>query len=114
VDDRLAADLVTVVGNLVDNAFDAVGPGGRIEVTVRAEPGEDEVRVTVTDSGPGVDPALAERVFQQGYSTKAEAAGHHGLGLAMIRLICVHRGGSVAVDGSTFTARLPYALEAVA
>jgi two-component system CitB family sensor kinase len=112
VDDRMAADLVTVVGNLVDNAFDAAGPGGRIEVTVRASPGE--VRVSVTDSGPGVDPALAERVFQQGYSTKAEAAGHHGLGLAMIRLICVHRGGSVAVDGATFTARLPYALEAVA
>ncbi|MCA2211859.1 sensor histidine kinase [Jidongwangia harbinensis] len=112
VDDRLAADLVTVVGNLVDNAFDAAGPGGRIEVTVRAYPGE--VRVTVTDSGPGVEPALAERVFQQGYSTKTEAAGHHGLGLAMIRLICVHRGGGVSVDGSTFTARLPYAMEAVA
>jgi len=111
VDERLSADLVTVVGNLVDNAFDAVGAGGEITATVRAEGGE--VVVTVTDTGPGVRPELAERVFQQGYSTKGEEDGHHGLGLAMIRLICVHRGGSVSVEGSTFTARLGRALEAV-
>ncbi|MBL7252805.1 sensor histidine kinase [Paractinoplanes lichenicola] len=104
VDDRLSADLVTVVGNLIDNAFDALAPGGSIAVTVREEGGE--VVVTVTDSGPGVAPDLAERVFQQGYSTKDAQQGHHGLGLAMIRLICVHRGGSVRVSGSTFTARL--------
>ncbi|MBU2663709.1 GHKL domain-containing protein [Actinoplanes bogorensis] len=104
VSDRLSADLVTVVGNLVDNAFDAVQPGGAISVTVRAD--EREVIVTVTDSGPGVPPALAQRIFQQGYSTKDEKQGHHGLGLAMIRLICAHRGGSVEVSGSTFTARL--------
>jgi two-component system CitB family sensor kinase len=108
VGDRLAADLVTVVGNLVDNAFDAVGAGGEIEVCVRAD--GDDVTVTVTDSGPGVDPALAERVFQQGYSTKGETGGHHGLGLAMIRLIC---GGRVSVDGSTFTARLHRTKETV-
>ncbi|GID28605.1 sensor histidine kinase [Paractinoplanes brasiliensis] len=104
VDDRLSADLVTVVGNLVDNAFDALTPGGAISVTVRAE--ERDVVVTVTDSGPGVPPEMAERVFQQGYSTKDSRQGHHGLGLAMIRLICVHRGGGVSVSGSTFTARL--------
>jgi two-component system CitB family sensor kinase len=101
VDDRLSADLVTVVGNLVDNAFDAVGPGGSITVRVTTASAE-EVVVTVTDSGPGVDPALADRVFQQGWTTKDTADGHHGLGLAMIRLI----SSSVEVDGSTFTARL--------
>jgi sensor histidine kinase regulating citrate/malate metabolism len=111
VGDRLSADLVTVVGNLVDNAFDAAGPGGTIAVTVTGA--DAEVVVTVTDSGPGVDPGLAERVFQQGYSTKDETAGHHGLGLAMIRLICGHRGGSVTVTGSTFTARLPFEMEVV-
>jgi two-component system, CitB family, sensor kinase len=111
VGDRLSADLVTVVGNLVDNAFDAVGPGGRITVAVEAD--DDEVVVTVTDSGPGVEPDMVDRVFQQGYSTKDEAAGHHGLGLAMIRLICVHRGGGVEVSGSAFTARLPFELEPI-
>jgi two-component system CitB family sensor kinase len=106
VDDRLSADLVTVVGNLVDNAFDAVGPGGSITVRVTMLP-VGEVVVTVTDSGPGVAPELAERVFQQGWSTKDQTDGHHGLGLAMIRLISVHRGGGAEVSGSTFTARLP-------
>jgi signal transduction histidine kinase len=72
-----------------------------------------EVVVTVTDSGPGVPPDLAGRVFQQGWSTKEQTDGHHGLGLAMIRLISVHRGGGVEVDGSTFTARLPLEREAV-
>ncbi|MEV4753590.1 ATP-binding protein [Micromonospora sp. NPDC049559] len=105
VDDRLAGDLVTIVGNLVDNALDAIGPGGRVEVTIRAV--EGEVRLTVRDSGAGVPPELAEEVFRQGYSTKDPARGHHGLGLALIRLICLHRGGSIAVDGSAFTAVLP-------
>jgi signal transduction histidine kinase len=52
-------------------------------------------------------------VFQQGWSTKDQTDGHHGLGLAMIRLISVHRGGGVEVDGSTFTARLPLQREVV-
>ena len=101
VSDRISSDLVTVVGNLVDNAFDAVGPGGRISVLLTMS--DNEVLVTVTDSGPGVDPSLADHVFQQGYSTKGEHTGHHGLGLALISLIC---GGRVSVSGSTFTARL--------
>jgi sensor histidine kinase regulating citrate/malate metabolism len=105
VDDALSADLVTIVGNLVDNALDAIGPGGRVEVAVRADAGE--VRVTVSDSGPGVPPELAEEVFRQGYTTKGEERGHHGLGLALTRLICVHRSGAIAVEGSAFRARLP-------
>jgi sensor histidine kinase regulating citrate/malate metabolism len=105
VDDRLAGDLVTVVGNLVDNALDATGPGGRVEATVRTVGGE--VQVTVRDSGPGVPPELVEEVFRQGYSTKDETRGHHGLGLALIRLICLRRGGSIEVAGSAFRARLP-------
>ncbi|WP_460848676.1 sensor histidine kinase [Phytohabitans suffuscus] len=105
VDGALSADLVTVVGNLVDNAFDAVGAGASpawVEVEVTAEGGD--VLVTVRDSGPGIEPALAREVFAQGYTTKAE---HHGLGLALIHLVCTRRGGAVSVDGSTFTARLP-------
>jgi len=108
VDDRLAGDLVTVVGNLVDNALDAIGSGGQVQVTVRTT--GDAVRVTVSDSGPGVPPELVEEVFRQGYSTKEEALGHHGLGLALTRLICLHRGGSIEVSGSAFHARLPLAV----
>jgi sensor histidine kinase regulating citrate/malate metabolism len=103
--DRLADDLVTVVGNLVDNALDAIGPGGWVEVSVQAIDGQ--VRVTVRDSGPGVAPELTEEIFRQGYTTKGAGGGHQGLGLALTRLICVHRGGSIDVQGSAFNAWVP-------
>ncbi|WP_199853688.1 ATP-binding protein [Plantactinospora sp. BB1] len=105
VDEQLAADLVTVVGNLVDNALDAAGSGGRVEVVLARV--DTEVVVRVGDSGPGVPPERVEEVFRQGYSTKDPARGHHGLGLALVRLICQRRGGSVEVDGASFRARLP-------
>jgi sensor histidine kinase regulating citrate/malate metabolism len=102
VDEGLSSDLATVVGNLVDNALDALPAAGWVEVEVR-EDGNDIV-VTVRDSGPGVAPELAQEVFRQGYTTKPS---HGGLGLALTRLICVRRGGSIEVAGSAFTARIP-------
>jgi sensor histidine kinase regulating citrate/malate metabolism len=105
--EELADDLVTVVGNLVDNALDAVDSGGWVEVDLRAD--EHDVRVSVRDSGPGVAPELVDEVFRRGYTTKAAADGHGGLGLALTRLVCTRRGGSIMVNGSTFTANLPVA-----
>ncbi|CRK56076.1 Signal transduction histidine kinase CitA regulating citrate metabolism [Alloactinosynnema sp. L-07] len=109
VDERLSADLVTVLGNLVDNALDALpGPGGWIEVDVAHT---EVVRVVVRDSGPGVAPDLAEEIFRNGFTTKAaEEGGQRGLGLALTRQACVRRSGSVTVhnaDGAVFTATLP-------
>ncbi|WP_433266349.1 sensor histidine kinase [Actinosynnema sp. CS-041913] len=108
VDDVLSTDLVTVLGNLVDNALDASGERGWIEVSVRVV--ADEVRVVVRDSGPGVAPELAEEVFRHGFTTKAAEQGQRGLGLALTRQTCLRRGGSVQVhneNGAVFTARLP-------
>jgi two-component system CitB family sensor kinase len=111
VDEPLSADLTTVVGNLVDNALDAIGyaPDGWVEVEVVEEDGS--VRVVVRDSGPGVAPALADEVFKHGFTTKAaEADGRRGFGLAIIRLVCMRRGGTVSVRneaGAVFTAELP-------
>jgi sensor histidine kinase regulating citrate/malate metabolism len=104
VDERLAADLVTVTGNLIDNAIDAVQGGGRVEVLVRTD--GDAVEVTVRDSGPGVAQEMADKVFRSGFTTKG-GDGHRGLGLALISRICTARGGSIDVAGPAFTARLP-------
>ena len=105
VDDELSADLVTVLGNLVDNALDALPGTGWIEVDLTHTP--DEVRVVVTDSGPGVAPDIAEEIFKHGFTTKAaEEGGQRGLGLALTRQTCHRRGGSVEVAGAVFTARL--------
>ena len=110
VDEPLSADLATVVGNLVDNALDAIGhaPDGWVAVDIAQRDGQ--VRVVVRDSGPGVAPELAEEVFEHGFTTKAAADGQRGIGLALIRMVCARRGGRVSVhndDGAVFTAELP-------
>lgn len=102
--------LVTVVGNLVDNAVEALGrEGGWVEVllTERA----DGVLVQVRDCGPGIAPGLVDEVFRHGFTTKvAQSGGARGLGLALTRQACVTRGGWVEVrndGGAVFTALLP-------
>lgn len=112
VDEALSADLVTVLGNLIDNALDVLrisaSNAGSIEVDLVHG---DDVQVVVRDSGPGVAPEIAEEVFRHGFTTKAaEQGGRRGLGLALTRQTCVRRGGTVDVynaDGAVFTARLP-------
>lgn len=114
IDERLSADLVTVLGNLVDNALDALegtcaaADEDWIEVDIRAS---TEITVVVRDSGPGVAPEIVEEVFHHGFTTKAARSGaDRGLGLALTRRICRRRGGSVEVHnahGAVFTAHLP-------
>ena len=103
--------LITVLGNLVDNALEALGGGaGWVEVVLLRR--EDGVLVEVRDSGPGVAADLADEVFRDGFTTKvAQHAGARGLGLALARQACVTRGGWVQVrndQGAVFTALLPY------
>jgi two-component system, CitB family, sensor kinase len=115
-----ARDLVTVVGNLVDNALDSVAAAagsGTIEVTIREEP--DGVLVRVQDSGPGVDPELVDEIFRDGFTTKvATGTGRRGLGLALVSQTVRRRpGGYVDVRndvGAVFTAFLPHEPAAVA
>ncbi|MEU6060387.1 sensor histidine kinase [Streptomyces sp. NPDC047097] len=117
--DRLVEprELVTVVGNLVDNAVDAAAGSGRarVEVELRAE--GRTVRLRVADSGPGVPAGHRELVFTEGWSTKDRPAhgGRRGLGLALVRRLAERQGGSVAVaeaeaGGAEFTVVLPDAL----
>lgn len=105
-----ARDLVTVVGNLVDNAVDAVASspaGGWVEVAVQAGP--EGVGVRVRDSGPGVGSSLGDEIFEEGFTTKA-GTSHQGLGLALARQVAQRRGGWLRVSnegGAVFTALLP-------
>jgi two-component system, CitB family, sensor kinase len=105
-------ELVTVVANLVDNALDSVSStgGGWIEVTIRDE--EKGVSIRVQDSGPGVDPAVVDEIFRDGFTTKvATGAGRRGLGLALVSQTTRRRGGHVRVEndgGAVFTVFLPH------
>lgn len=110
VDEGLSRDLITVVGNLIDNALDAVS--GTPDAMVGVDVQDDGVRVliTVQDTGPGVVAADPDRIFDQGFTTKtSEAVGGRGFGLTLTRYVCRRRGGDVAVttvDGAVFTATL--------
>ncbi|WUU12230.1 sensor histidine kinase [Streptomyces sp. NBC_00663] len=108
--------IVTVVGNLVDNALDAVGgkPHARVEVELRAE-GRTAV-LRVRDTGPGIPAEHRELVFTEGWSTKQPPAhGKRGIGLSLVRRLAERQGGSAGVTeadggGAEFTVVLPEAL----
>jgi two-component system CitB family sensor kinase len=108
VQNRLA---VTVLGNLIDNAVDAVAasPAGRVQVELARTSGRFLIRVS--DNGSGIDPMARERLFEDGFSTKpVRDGGHRGLGLALVHRLVTQAGGSVVLqDGlpTTFDVLLP-------
>ncbi|MDQ0924070.1 two-component system CitB family sensor kinase [Pseudarthrobacter sp. W1I19] len=93
-------DLVTILGNLLDNAMDAAadGPAPRqVELTVEAD--EEGLDITVHDSGPAIEPTAAENLLRHGFSTKPAGQGGRGIGLALVRQ-AVHRlGGTLTING---------------
>ena len=93
------ADVVTVIGNLIDNAVDAAGSGGTVQVTLTTDQRSGVLRLVVEDDGPGVAAGDRERIFRSGYSTSGADA--RGLGLALVSRIVARRGGSVEVDDSS-------------
>ncbi|MDG5804100.1 sensor histidine kinase [Streptomyces ossamyceticus] len=108
--------LVTIVGNLVDNALDAVAgtPHARVEVELRGE-GRTAI-LRVRDTGPGVPPEQRELIFTEGWSTKTPPAHRErGIGLSLVRRLAERQGGSARVTeadggGAEFTVVLPEAL----
>ncbi|MEU6605685.1 sensor histidine kinase [Streptomyces shenzhenensis] len=113
-----ARDLVTILGNLIDNAVDAAQGtvGARVTVTAyaadAAEGSRAELVLRVADSGSGVAPAHAELVFQRGFTTKPAGPQGRGLGLALVRQAVTRQEGTLTVaegqeGGAVFEVRLP-------
>lgn len=96
-----------VLANVLANAADATRAGGSIAVATRVE--QDEQIIEVADDGVGIDPAVADRVFDPFVSTKPDGVG---LGLVNAKAIVESHGGRITLDpraphGTLVTIRLP-------
>ncbi|MFF9128999.1 ATP-binding protein [Streptomyces sp. NPDC014806] len=112
-----ARDLVTVLGNLIDNAVDAAQGRVPARVTVTAYADATDLVLRVADTGPGVDPEHAGLVFQRGFTTKPAGPGGRGLGLALVHQTVHRHDGTLTVreaagGGAEFEVRLPLRADA--
>ncbi|KQY98501.1 GHKL domain-containing protein [Microbacterium sp. MEC084] len=113
------ADVVTILGNLIDNAIDAAARRaartGQTDAWVEvylASADDGSLVFQVTDSGDGVPEEERERIFRRGYSTKDAESQAHGYGLTLVRQVVEGLGGTIEVTsapggGAVFTAILP-------
>jgi sensor histidine kinase regulating citrate/malate metabolism len=105
------SELVTVVGNLLDNAFDAVADSATRRVVVRLEADDRWLALDVEDSGPGLDAVAAERAFERGWSTKPGDPTGRGLGLALVAQVVRRHEGTIEagrsdLGGARFSVRI--------
>jgi two-component system CitB family sensor kinase len=108
--------VLTIVGNLLDNALDAAATraDGWIELELEGG-GEGALTITVRDNGPGIAADHLDAVFAPGWTTKpSQQPGGRGLGLALVRHTVTRLGGTVTArnesgGGAVFQARLPAA-----
>jgi C4-dicarboxylate-specific signal transduction histidine kinase len=103
--------MVQVVTNLVQNAMDAVAAAPSPKVVVALAASDGRVRLSVRDNGPGLAPAMRERLFEPYATTKPEGTG---LGLAIAERIVLEHGGEITYrdaegGGAEFVIDLPVA-----
>ena len=102
-------ELVTVVGNLLENAIEAVDPQPMDRdrnVVLQITEDDTGLLITVSDSGVGIPQEDLPRIFQDGYSTKASQG--RGVGMSLITAVVDRHNGNLEVDsetgaGTTFT-----------
>lgn len=90
--------LITVLGNLIENAFEAMRhtpSSSTAEVTVSVRDGSHGLLISVDDTGPGMIPEVREHIFERGYSTKGDG---HGVGLALVYEIVEAYHGTMRVE----------------
>ncbi|MDN5808175.1 MAG: sensor histidine kinase [Brevibacterium sp.] len=107
-----ARDLVTVAGNLLDNAFDAAAESAERHVWADFAAADGELIITIADSGPGIESAEIDAIFHLGASAKAVAprTGGRGFGLVLVQQAVARLGGELDVEsdgGAIFTVTLP-------
>ena len=113
--DQPRTDLLTVIGNLLDNAIEACAMGGRIILSVRDDLDPGVIVVRVDDDGPGVAADRRDAIFEPDVSGKSATPGkaRRGIGLTIVKRVATRLGGAASVEtspdgGARFTVRLPW------
>ena len=107
-----ATDFVKIIGNLIDNAFDAVIESESDEkiVTVRGWIEGQSIVFSVWNNGGFIPQMIRERIFEPNFSTKEKTGKNSGLGLHIVKTLCEKYSGSIKVenidDGAQFEARV--------
>jgi len=95
--------------NLMINAIQAVEGDGRVEISARAEAGNERLAIEIRDTGPGIPAEKQSAIFEPFFTTKADGSG---LGLWIVQQIVIAHGGTVLAanapdHGAVFTVHLP-------
>lgn len=113
LDPAMATDVITLLGNLIDNAVDVSVGAADATVTIGIDD-RDGLAISVLDTGPGVPEHLREAIFARGITSKPDVPGGRGIGLALVRLVTAQHGGTIEVsDGPGGGARFLVRLKAV-
>ena len=106
--------LIELLGNLVDNALRYTPAGGEVRMEIATGP--DDIRLAVTDSGPGIPEEYAHKIFDRFAQMPGGESGAAGLGLSLAAEIAAVHGGKLTLanpgqPGACFECRLPAAAE---
>ncbi len=108
---QAAQNIMTVLGNLIDNAVDAVSDQAAARAVTVTITDHDGISIVVHDNGPGINRTSAQDIFADGFSTKAARPDRRrGIGLALVRRLVSRAGGTIDVNtgpGARFEVMLP-------
>jgi len=107
---KIVHEMVTIIGNLVENAFEAVQSSAHKEVELHIYCDEGVLHINVSDTGEGISPAINEHLFQKGISSKGN---NRGFGLYLVERSLEALQGKIEFEtrpgeGTVFTVSIPY------
>lgn len=109
-DNQLTHEIITVIGNLIDNSIDALANQNSKIIKVKLNYTQQKLKIDITDSGEGLSSHMQQKMFEKGYSTKGD---NRGYGLYLINESVKKLNGSINVDNDSdgytkFIVEIPY------
>lgn len=111
--EEIVHEMVTIIGNLIENAFDAVSSSAQKEVELHVYRDGEFLYIHISDTGAGICPELAGTLFEKGISTKGN---NRGFGLYLVKRSVEKLQGNIEFEtrlgeGTVFTVKIPYEIK---